>query len=164
MTNIRKTASGAEIAWTVNAGGSQNPPSKNPLNLWPGDEYVDHVGIDLYDHWPRAVGDGAVAAREATPYRAQFWAAFARQHGKPTLWPEWGLNTVSQQGGGDNPAYIRWMHDFFAAQWAQRLPNGRPALTGESYFDDYTTTNVSSGLREWNRNPNSAAEYLRLWS
>ncbi len=163
VDNIRATCSDAEISFTVNAGGSQNPPSKDPRDLWPGKEYVDHVGIDLYDHWPRAVGDDAVAAREATPYRAQFWASWATGQGLPTLWPEWGLNTVSPQGGGDNPAFIRWMHAFFARLWAQRLPDGRPALTGESYFDDYTTTNVGSGLREWNRNPNSAAEYRRLF-
>ncbi len=83
--------------------------------MWPGDEFVDVVGLDLYDHWPKAVGDDAVAAREKTAGRAEYWASFAQQHGKPLLLGEWGLSTVSPQGGGDNPAFIRWTHAFLVA-------------------------------------------------
>lgn len=165
VTTVRSVHSTARFVWTVNAGYSQNPPSHDPVSCWPGDDYVDLVGLDLYDHYPRAVGYDAVNARENTvPGRAKFWERFTEAHGKRLVLQEWGLNNSPKDvpprgnvGGGDNPGYITWMWDWFNYLWRRGL------LYGEAYFEDSDLNNVNSTLLG-SANTNSKAEYGRLWT
>ncbi len=81
-------------------------------DAYPGDDVVDVIGLDVYNEsWPRI----------ADP--AQRWAYllhhpaglvrhrdFARAHGKPRSFPEWGTGTRPDgHGGGDDPIFIRNM-------------------------------------------------------
>ena len=97
-------------------------------SFYPGDQYVDIIGIDLYDQFGTggthpAVGQaGRFAALAAQPYSLNDVAAFAAQHGKPLSFPEWG--TV--EGQGDDPAYVTAMANYIA--------NNDVAY--QSYFDD----------------------------
>jgi beta-mannanase len=88
------------IDWNVNACKGDYPFA----NFYPGNAYVDIVGLDVYD----------VACE--TPYtRVSFkqlsdeqeglrrFEAFAKSRGKPMSLPEWGLSTIP---AGDDPAYI----------------------------------------------------------
>ncbi len=157
---VREVHPTAEFAWTVNAGYSQNPPSHNAQDCWPGDAYVNYVGVDLYDHYPPAIGYAAVETREENNTgRARYWANFAAAHGKKMIFPEWGLNHRNGWegiGGGDNPGYIQWMYDFFSELWAA----GR--LYGETYFNNLEQNNVWSDLLG-SRNPQSSLKYRQLW-
>ena len=77
-------------------------PAVRPIDLasyYPGDQYVDIIGIDLYDqfgnsrwHPPRRSGQAWTLRRRsaAQPDSLNDVAAFAAQHGKPISFPEVG--------------------------------------------------------------------------
>ncbi|WP_326730201.1 glycoside hydrolase family 26 protein [Streptomyces phaeochromogenes] len=67
---------------------------------YPGDDTVDIIGMDSYDQ-PRGQSfDEAVSE----PYGLQAHVDFAKAHGKPISYPEWGLFR-----NGDNPTYMKRM-------------------------------------------------------
>ncbi|MEU5539629.1 glycosyl hydrolase [Streptomyces sp. NPDC020362] len=71
---------------------------------YPGDDVVDIIGMDSYDQ-PRGITfDQQVSER----YGLQYQVDFARDHDKPTSYPEWGLYR-----NGDNVSYmlrmLAWM-------------------------------------------------------
>jgi len=163
VTQTRITRPAAKFAWTMNAGYSQNPPSHNSTDCWPGDSYVDYIGLDIYDHYPRAIGYNAINNRENTVTgRAKYWEAFADLHNKQMIFPEWGLNGAVNKladGGQDNPDFFTWMKEWFNHLKAIGL------MYAEVYFNDTNQNNVWSNLLPVhdNRNPNSRARYLSLW-
>jgi hypothetical protein len=97
---------------------------------WPGDEFVDYVGLDVYDDswladtypWPAGTSDADVAERQKKVWDQlifdgnhglKFWSTFAAEHHKPLAIPEWGLdNREGGHGGLDNPYFIEQMHAF----------------------------------------------------
>ncbi|MGW2820081.1 glycoside hydrolase family 26 protein [Streptomyces sp. NPDC001443] len=76
-------------------------------DCYPGDDVVDIVGMDAYDQ----PGGLSFAQQVTEPYGLRDQVRFARAHGKPVSYPEWGLYR-----NGDNPAYMRGMLDWFARQ------------------------------------------------
>ncbi|WP_154677073.1 glycosyl hydrolase [Parafrankia discariae] len=155
----RETRPTAEFAWTVNAGASQTSGG-DARNSWPGPAYVNYIGIDLYDHYPQAIGYAAVNTRESTNVgRAKFWETFALAQGKKIVLCEWGLNNaVNKQafGGHDNPGFIQWVYE-----WLQHLKSIN-LVHAESYFNDVDPNNVWSDLLG-SRNPQSSLKYRELW-
>ncbi|MER7837387.1 glycosyl hydrolase [Streptomyces sp. NPDC096040] len=73
---------------------------------YPGDRFVDVIGMDAYDS-PRGM---SFAEQVAEPYGLRAQVEFARAHGKPVSYPEWGLYE-----NGDDPAYLRGMLEWFAS-------------------------------------------------
>ncbi|MER7563472.1 glycosyl hydrolase [Streptomyces sp. NPDC097941] len=67
---------------------------------YPGDDTVDIIGMDSYDQPTGLSFDEQVKE----PYGLQAQVDFAKAHGKPISYPEWGLFR-----NGDNPAYMRSM-------------------------------------------------------
>jgi hypothetical protein len=123
-------------------------PSRAYLeSLWPGDAYVDVVGVDIYDQcwvnntypYPSTCDAACRLTRQQTAWR--FFASrldilrdFAIAHGKPMAFPEWGVMARSDgHGGGDNPYFIQKMHDF--------IVDPANNVVFHSYF------NISSGKR-----------------
>jgi len=117
-----------------------------PADLaWPGDEFVDYVGLDVYDEtwhpdtypWPKGAAPAEIERRRkkawsdwiiASPRGLAFWTKFAKDHKKPLAIPEWGLNQrASGHGGGDNPHFIEQMHAF--------LTNPENNVAFHCYFD-----------------------------
>jgi hypothetical protein len=107
-----------------------------PLNEWyPGNSYVDIIGVDAYDMdcatsetvsqegWA-AFSTNRSAGGSNDPEFPSITniAAFAKAHGKPMSFPEWGLDT----GQPDDPTYV--------ADMAKMFKSGDFAF--ESYFDD----------------------------
>ncbi|KUO08837.1 hypothetical protein AQJ58_28045 [Streptomyces sp. DSM 15324] len=74
---------------------------------YPGDRYVDVIGMDAYDQPHGMSFDEQVHE----PYGLTEHVRFARAHRKAFSYPEWGLFR-----NGDNPAYIRGMLTWFARQ------------------------------------------------
>jgi hypothetical protein len=99
----------------------------------PDAQYVDLVGVDLYDN-----GD-----------QAQDWpdlVAIAGEYGVPLCVPEWGLWASDGSGGhGDNPSYIDWMAD----------RTGDLVGGFEAYFDK-----DSSSVHKLEHYPSSQQRYL----
>ncbi len=73
---------------------------------YPGDEFVDIIGMDAYDQPYGLDFDQQVSE----PYGLQHHVDFARRHGKPISYPEWGLFR-----NGDNITYmlrmLAWMDE-----------------------------------------------------
>lgn len=67
---------------------------------YPGDDMVDVIGMDSYDQPSGLSFDEQVAE----PYGLQQQVDFAKAHGKPVSYPEWGLFS-----NGDNTEYMRRM-------------------------------------------------------
>lgn len=72
---------------------------------YPGDRYVDIIGMDTYDQDPGTTFQDYIDQ----PYGLKFQVEFAAAHGKPVSYPEWGLFRR-----GDDPAFIQGMHDWIA--------------------------------------------------
>ncbi|WP_101830339.1 glycoside hydrolase family 26 protein [Frankia canadensis] len=155
VTALRSTAPGVKIDWNMNAHNDTLPGSgRDVWDAYPGDEYVDIVSIDSYDHFP-------ASASETTWNRQCHMRSglctviqFARAHGKKFAVPEWGL-VRSNGGGGDNPFYIHKMYETFAA-------NAKD-LAYEAYYNNAEPENVRSSLYQPSLNPKASKRYLKLF-
>jgi hypothetical protein len=130
---------------------------------WPGNAYVDVVGVDYYNHYPTITDDATwTAALTLTtiggaPQGLQTWLDYAASVGKPLVIDEW----AGVADAGDNPAFIQHMHDFFSTNGG----TGSGKLLYESYFDSNETTyNDNFDLYPATQQPNTAARYRQLWS
>jgi hypothetical protein len=137
---------------TINDGGI------NPALAYPGDSYVDYIGMDVYDwdeypglttaqRWNDIVNNG---------YGLAWQASFAAQHKKPISFAEWALadNPSSPStSGGDDPAFIQNMYNWFS--------------THNTAFEDYFDTDANGddfGMTTCNGEfPNATAKYLQLF-
>jgi hypothetical protein len=134
--------------------------------IWPGDEFVDHVGMDFYEADWFSYADGypyPSGATEAQKLRCQqeYWNRyswwlytmrdFARTHGKKMCLPEWSCANLPN-GGGDCPFFIRKMHEFIndpenAVEW-----HGIYSITSTWQLDPPTAM------------PQAGEEFRRLFS
>jgi hypothetical protein len=115
-------------------------------NYYPGNSYVDIMGLDLYDvdcHTPDTAVSYSTLSNEA--FGLVSFEAFAASQGKPMSFPEWGLASSS---AGDDPAYISGI--------ASTVNNGNFAF--QEYFD---TGSGGSLPIDAGSTPLSAAAYGR---
>ena len=135
VTSMRGvTGSHLLFDWNPSAGTLQMPAE----TAYPGDTYVDIVGLDLYDVVYGSFGQPKSGPADAGPdggdvitdeerakgwtylatgdHNLSYWRDFAKAHGKPFSLPEWGTwnEAGSEPGGGDDPVYVQNMHDFIA--------------------------------------------------
>jgi hypothetical protein len=148
VTAAERYAPALRWEWCVNRG--VNDALADAARAWPGNRYVDFVGVSSYDGWP--------PVRDAASWRAQYnaagglreWARFAGRHHRKLALSEWGLSDQwGEHSGGDNPYYIRRMFGFFRQQQA--------VLGYESYFDEVDPYQGGA----LSLNPRGAAEYRR---
>ena len=126
---------------------------------YPGNAYVDQIGLDLYDqHWGTYPGIAAQWNTDLTePYGLNWLASFAAAQGKQITLPEWGLDpspssnnggVVSgngEVGGGDDPTFINDV-----AQW----------ITQNQVYEA-TYWQYNSSLLSSRSNPNSFAAFVQ---
>jgi hypothetical protein len=135
----------------------------NLADYYPGDRYVDDVGLDVYDiewqHYPGARAE--FRHMETQKYGLDWLASFAAAHHKRLVLPEWGLGwgTCSASGqpisaphqqvcGGDNATWVDLMAGWMAAHHVS-----------EATYWDFGTSSVDSG-----QNPSTAAMLVRDFS
>lgn len=146
-----------DISCGVALEGAEDDRLASLAQLYPGDDSVDVVGCDHYDSWSAAARTEGEWKDSITPAGGPGLddvVAFAKEHGKKMAVPEWGLASKLAHGAGDNPFFIRKMHDFFVAN--------RDVLAFENYFDE-PGTDLGSSLYLKAQNPRSAAVYRELW-
>jgi len=112
--------------WNVNASYRNIPLA----DFYPGNAYVDIIGIDFYDtsgvSLPPVGNPGRWTALSRQPDSLMEVAAFAAAHHKPLSFPEWA--TVSSEG--DDAAYVTSMgafiahHDVAFQSWFDAGDNG----------------------------------------
>ncbi|TFV61213.1 UNVERIFIED_ORG: hypothetical protein E4P37_19135 [Bacillus sp. AZ43] len=132
--------------WNVNNG----PGPVDAVDFYPGDDYVDFVGVDAYDiagvegGYPPPDGctDACLQDLRVRVWNdlihggergLRFWSDFAKDHDKQMSLPEWGLwDRFDGTGGGDNPYYIEQMAAFIAD------PDN--AVAYQAYFENANDT------------------------
>lgn len=138
--------------WNVNAG-----VRAIPLNYYyPGNAYVDLIGIDFYDAGggsdPPSAAEGgkrwAVLTKQPLGLNAVY--SFATQHRKPLSLPEWGTVNIEDTptAGGDDGSYVAHIGNFVASH----------DVAYESWFDG-----GDDGIYQlsWDNAPNSLRAYVR---
>ena len=155
VTAAESTAPALRWDWTVNRGTSQ--ALSDPRAAYPGDQYVDVVGVDSYDMWPGVLTEADWQKHYSGAWGLKFWSDFAQQHGKPVSVPEWGVipGTSNAGGnGGDNPFYVQKMVEWFRSLGSH--------LAYEAYYDDpgsYCASSIFSPVQ----NPKASAAYQQQY-
>jgi beta-mannanase len=159
-TLLRAKLPESKIVFDTSCGAPLRGQSNrmDPLTaLYPGDDVVDVVGCDHYDHYQLISHTEKQFTKALTPAKAaglQDTLDFARAHGKKFAVPEWGLTSPDRNGGGDNEYFIYAMYRWFAA-------NAKD-IAFENYFNE-PAAYLKSSIWDEVQNPRSSAEYKRLW-
>lgn len=132
------------VDWNINACTDNIPYA----NYYPGNAYVDIMGLDLYDVdclTPNTAVTYSQLANEQ--YGLASFEAFANGQGKPMSLPEWGLSSTPS---GDDVGYVNGI--------ASAVNNGNFAF--QEYFDTGSggTLPIDSGSA-----PLSAAAYGKVF-
>lgn len=152
VTSIRSNAPNVLFDWCGNRGPSQ---SGHWSDAYPGDAYVDIIGLDDYDHWPPAYDQATFDSKCDADPGLNSVVAMATQHNKMWALDEWGC-VHSDNGGGDNPTYIQMMRNYIAAH-----------QTNCAYINWYNDPGAPSTfhheLYPTNYNPNAAALFKQIF-
>ena len=154
VTAAESVAPGVRWAWNVSRG--PNHISADSTRAYPGDDYVDTIGVDSSDFYPPATDESSWAEHLNGEYGLNHWLDFARLHHKSLSIPEWGsVSGTQEEAGHDNPFYIGKMHEFFAqnASW----------IGYEAYFDTTESYWRSELVNDRSDLPRAAAAYRGLW-
>ncbi len=151
VTSARTTAPGLQWDWNVNRGVSAG--LADPTRAYPGNAYVNTIGVDSYDMWPAATTSAGWNQQLNRTQGLMYWFNFATAHGKQFAVPEWGNvmpGTVAKgtHAGGDDPAYVKDMLGFFQAHSAN--------LAWESNFQGTITRGT---YRSGSQVPKASAAY-----
>lgn len=118
VTTMRAVSPGLRFDWNPTLGAN-GMSAAGVEAAYPGDAYVDYIGVDVYDQsWGANYTDPAARWNEfVTEKNGLNWVtSFAGAHGKPITIPEWGLSIRSDgHGGGDNAYFIQHMYDWITA-------------------------------------------------
>ena len=147
-----------QFDWALSAGAS----AVDPALAYPGDAYVDDIGMDVYDWNPSGSTESPTQRWTGLvneSYGLAWQANFASVHHKPIAFPEWGVVSYTLQpsaAGGDDSTFVQNMVAWF------RTHN----VSFENYFDaDASSLGMSYGLTTGTGLfPKSAATYQQLYS
>jgi hypothetical protein len=161
---VRSTADpDPAFEFSINAHYSQNPPSHHIEDIYPGDAWVDSIGIDAYDHYPPSLTQAQFDAQANARDGITWLYNFAQAHGKAFGVGEWGVAPGSgANGGGDNANFIQYMWNWLQARAGK-------GILWETYFNNCDAGNVDSNL--WRTvgpgciglNASAGARYKALW-
>lgn len=156
IVNTMRGVAGANFKFIWNPTRGAESLSGQPTgteSAYPGDAYVDVIGLDIYDsqygvslsdaaRWDRILND---------PYCISWALDFAAARIKQIAFPEWGIVKATgapRYGGGDSASFINHMADvIFANDCAYH-----------SYWD-YDASDIQSKLSN-NSAPNAGAAYI----
>ncbi len=133
IVTTMRAVPGADFSFVWNPSRGDNGPKDramgNLANYYPGDDYVNIIGMDVYDTaWNHYPGETAEFHTMLTQTWGLDWLAdFGAEHKKPLAIPELGLGPFGPSagnglpftgngniGGGDDPAFISDMFDWIA--------------------------------------------------
>lgn len=135
IVNGFRSVSGGNFTFDYNltACSGSNASGRSNFDSWPGTQYVNYIGIDVYDN------NGSVAASQACITAD---AQFAQSQGLPMTIPEWGMVSA------DDPAFVHQIY----------LDSNLSTFYEESLFSASFYSKGSSGYAITNL-PNSLAEF-----
>jgi hypothetical protein len=140
--------------WCLNKGPQSYNSGYSWTTAYPGDDYVDVIGIDSYDFYTASFNETQWEGntRAAKNPGLEGVLQFCKDHNKLMSIDEWGV-THDANGGGDNAWYVGRMHTWLktnAAWIAWDVTYDHPGAP--AYFNHM----LSDGS-----NPNAAARYLQ---
>jgi len=109
------------FVWTMMSWTFNSRSGRNPLSYYPGDAYVDMIGVDSYNWYPGRAGDEWRTFQDITQPAYDFSVA----HGRPLMVVEYGVMEDPSTAGRK----AQWFVDTLAT--AKRWPN----LIALMYFD-----------------------------
>lgn len=117
IVTVMRAVPGAAFTFLWNADAARTT-SYAQDQAYPGDAYVDYVGVDLYDscgclpHTPQSAWNNHLSEQ----WGLNWLAAFATAHHKPIGIPEWSV-TISNTGLGlgDDPYFVDQLAQWIAA-------------------------------------------------
>lgn len=156
----------------------------NPMSFYPGNDYVDYIGLDVYDVselWfgSAAYQDGTMSdgmklsnrtnawlqQKQWDKYNLDWFVGQARRTdiNKPLCIPEWGCDRASwgfhyRKGGIDDPVFINSFTDW--------MNNSYNKIAWASYFEFGTgdgTTQRNHSLRFSNQFPSARTAMWNRW-
>jgi hypothetical protein len=134
VTSMRSVAGEAfKFVWNPDAGAFTTD-GYSVAAAYPGNAYVNYIGLDLYDQsWSTPQTPANAWASTSLP-ALNAAESFAAAQGKPIVFCEWGVAIRSDGHGlGDDPLYVNNM-----IAWMKNRANN---VAYESYFD-YNTLPV----------------------
>lgn len=133
------------LSFTVGLGGAAAIAGH-----YPGDDYVDIMGLDFYDYAGSTTTDQFQSAQGTCGFADI--AVFARAHGKHVSLDEWGPSTRADIKVRDNPFYVRSIFHALLRLQDQYADT----VLYDSYFNSSNNHNLDV-------NPRCSAEYRLLW-
>ncbi len=98
--------------WNPNLGVEAIAPDK----VYPGDDVVDYIGLDIYNQYWGPAGSIVTSPQERwrdineKQFSLKWLRSFGAQHGKPFTVPEWGTcERPDHHGGGDDAYFVQQM-------------------------------------------------------
>jgi hypothetical protein len=154
---IRAGGASLQIAWDINPQGGAEVTALDPYLAYPGDAYVDYIGLELLDRDPptRDAVEWQQKCRSATGLCSVI--EFARARSKPIGLSEWGLSACDDgvvSGGGDNP--------FFIEQVVRTFADNADVMGFELYYSNGLDS--CSILASGGPNPLAAETYRALYT
>jgi len=116
IVSIMREVPGARFRfdWNPVLGRQKIPPDQ----VYPGDDVVDIIGLDAYNQtWNARANTPELKWLDLLdqPFGLKWHREFAKHHGKPVSFPEWGTGTRPDgRGGGDDPYYVARMAEWIA--------------------------------------------------
>ena len=139
---FEQESSAFRFEWT----GMNAPWRAHARGAYPGDAYVDIIGLDIYYRSSGKISDKVWGRYEAT---LKAHRDFAIDRGKPVSYPEWG------RAYGDTDRFIELMHG-----WFSDLPASGP---GSLEYQSYFTPPHQGGNYDLNKQPTVKRRYLQLF-
>jgi hypothetical protein len=152
IVTIMRAVPGANFKFDWNPAGGWTKHKAD--QAYPGDEYVDIIGLDYYNSAfkPGSSAQEHWQLRLHGPHGLKWHRDFARAHGKPMSFPEWGTGWRNDgSGGGDDPYFIERMADWI----------GHNNVLYHIYWD-YPDRVYSANLSDGSR-PRAGAAFRRIY-
>ncbi|CAL78479.1 hypothetical protein; putative glycosidase, putative secreted protein [Bradyrhizobium sp. ORS 278] len=136
---FRSVSGRFRFEWNVNVRETR----MNAADAYPGNDYVDVIGMDFYYNtkWNPTDPDKAWTEMVEGPYGLKWLEDFAAAHGKPTAYPEWGVN--SDTAGPYIARAAQWFadhHVLYQSVWNSndafpgKLSDGRYPAAATAYI------------------------------
>jgi hypothetical protein len=155
IVDSMRSVSGEHFLFDWNgAAGNLGTTSTPATDAYPGDNYVDFIGEDIYDN--SSWSNNSVALQSIS--------SFAAQHNKYVILGEWGVGALTGGCGGsnDDPTFIQNMYNY--------IYNLNNRVAAAMYFNECDSAlysvnpGTAPGYAGGNTLPNSAALYQSLFS
>ncbi len=172
IVTAMKSVPGAEkLQFCWNGAGEK---LKFPMEAaYPGDEYVDYVGLDIYDKtWVKGTYPLSIRGERQRQagnskeglqvfydgdHGIKAWCDFAKSHHKGFMVPEWGLCQLKNgHGGGDNPYFVQQMYNF--------IQDPANNVYEAAYWDAKESKLIPTGGMTASPCPNAWALFQKLFS